>query len=151
MEGTKYKVRCLNATYDITNGSLLLNLYVYELESVRVITMHKDNFKLPDNHTDSLDNEMLKTATAFKDKIFYWVFADSPDKKNITDTDFNEHMNNFKEQIISAVEKIDPGSDEQQIQRKIGSLIEKSKLEDILSKEIEYQNKAKTIYDSTDN
>ncbi|KKN26827.1 hypothetical protein LCGC14_0870860 [marine sediment metagenome] len=124
-----YLVRCLDAKFDEEDGMLVLNCLFEEQQARRIVVLSKDDFHYRGSAVP--DNEMHKTAALFRGKRFNLVVDDDPNRQQVDPQMQQQYAAMFNERITEELEKVKEGlSDEtQQIQRKLGRLVDEGKLD----------------------
>lgn len=125
-----YRVQCLDAIYDSKDGFLVLNLKFLDLNEIKIVAFHKDDFQFK-GKPGVPDFEMEHTGKLMKGKLFSLVIEDDPNRKELNSNDQAKYTKMFNERISEEMAKTVDGlsDDEKQIARKIYRLGQEGKLD----------------------
>jgi hypothetical protein len=144
-----YLVKCLQSKFDPDNGMLVLDCLFEHQNIRRIVYFCRDDFHYHGNPVP--DNEMHKTASLFKGKRFNLVVENDPELESLTPEKQQEYAATFNSRIAQEMKDVQEGlsSEEGQIQRKLGRLMDAGKLKldagTLLGKEIAIRAKLGNI------
>ena len=144
-----YRVKCLQSRFDSDNGMLVLDC-LFESQNIRrIVYFSRDDFHYKGKAVP--DNEMHKTADLFKGKRFNLIVEDDPERELLSQEKQAEYAAMFNARIAQEMQDAKDGleSDEGQIQRKLGRLLDEGKLKldagTLLGKELAIRAKLSNI------
>lgn len=136
--------KCLEAVYDVTQGDLVLKVFVEELKSIRVIVINKRDF-FNSNTNSSIDEEMEKTGKLWVGKTFNWKFEDDPNTKTLNEIEEAEFAEKFKENIANTLQNTAAGmaDDDAQMKRFTSKQVNKpdNHLDALIAEQLELARK----------
>lgn len=144
-----YRVKCFQSKFDPDNGMLVLDC-LFESQNIRrIVYFSRDDFHYRGKPVP--DNEMHKTAALFKGKRFNLIVEDDPEREQLNSEKRAEYAAMFNARIAQEMQDAQEGlaSEEGQIQRKLGRLLDEGKLKldagTLLSKEMAIRAKLNKI------
>lgn len=96
-----YKVKCLDAKFEETEGNLILNCWFEDLQAKKILVMPKVDFNFRGEPVP--DHEMEKAAKLFKDKVFNIDFQD----QELSEEEIAKYEEFFSKGIHEQIDEID--------------------------------------------